>query len=133
MAMTSIERVRSLPDVGVEDISLGGNRRRTLHGKAASPGRYAGTVCGIYSEAEFDRLRAGDVLVCPVVLPVWTVLFPHVGALVTDSGGILSNPAIVARECGVPSVVATRMGTTVLRDGQLVIVDGTSGTVEVVR
>jgi pyruvate,water dikinase len=108
-------------------------RIRTLHGMAASPGRYAGTVRVIYSEAEFDRLRAGDVLVCRVFLPVWTVLFPRVGALVTDSGGILSNPAIVARECGVPSVVATGMGTTVLRDGQLVIVDGTSGTVEVVR
>jgi rifampicin phosphotransferase len=87
----------------------------------------------IHSEAEFDRLRAGDVLVCPVILPVWTVLFPHVGALVTDAGGILSNPAIIARECGVPAVVATRMGTTVLRDGQLVIVDGKSGTVEVIR
>jgi hypothetical protein len=102
MTMTSIEWVRSLPDVGVKDISLGENRRRRLHGKPASPGRYTGTVRVIHSEAEFDRLRAGDVLVCPVVLPVWTVLFPHVGALVTDSGGILSNPAIVARECGVP-------------------------------
>jgi pyruvate,water dikinase len=87
----------------------------------------------IHSEAEFDRLRAGDVLVCPVVLPVWTVLFPHVGALVTDSDGILSNPAIIARECGIPLVVATGLGTTLLQDGQLVIVDGTSGTVEVVR
>jgi phosphoenolpyruvate synthase/pyruvate phosphate dikinase len=108
-------------------------RTRTLHGKSASPGRYAGTVRVIHSEAEFDRLRAGDVLVCRVFLPVWTMLFPCVGAVVTDSGGILSNPAIVARECGVPSVVATGMGTTVLRDGQLVIVDGTGGTVEVVR
>lgn len=108
-------------------------RTRTLHGMAASPGRYAGTVRVIHSEAEFDRLRAGDVLVCPVILPVWTVLFPHVGALVTDAGGILSNPAIIARECGVPAVVATRIGTTVLRDGQLVIVDGKSGTVEVIR
>jgi phosphoenolpyruvate synthase/pyruvate phosphate dikinase len=108
-------------------------RTRTLHGGAASPGRYTGTVRVIHSEAEFDRLHAGDVVVCRVFLPVWTVLFPHVGALVTDTGGILSNPAIVARECGVPSVVATRVGTTLLRDGQLVIVDGTSGTVEVVR
>jgi rifampicin phosphotransferase len=131
MTLTSIEWVRSLPDVGVEDMSLGGNRRRTLHGKAASPGRYAGMVRVIYSEAEFDRLHAGDVLVCPVVLPVWTVLFSRVGALVTDSGGVLSNPAIVARECAIPSAVATRMGTTLLRDGQLVIVDGTSGTVEI--
>jgi rifampicin phosphotransferase len=44
-----------------------------------------------------------------------------------------SNPAINARECGVPAVVATRIGTTLLRDGQLVIVDGKSGTVEVIR
>jgi pyruvate,water dikinase len=66
-----------------------------------------------------------------VFLPGWTVLFPRVGAVVTDSGGILSNPAIVARECGVPLVVATGIGTTLLQDGQLVIVDGTSGTVEV--
>jgi phosphoenolpyruvate synthase/pyruvate phosphate dikinase len=99
----------------------------------ASPDRYAGTVRVIYSEAEFDRLRAGDVLVCRVFFPVWTVLLPRVGAVVTDSGGILSNPVIVARECGVPSVVATGVGTTLLEDGQLVIVDGTSGTVEVVK
>jgi phosphoenolpyruvate synthase/pyruvate phosphate dikinase len=66
-------------------------RTRTLHGKPASPGRYTGIVRVIHSEAEFDRLRAGEVLVCRVFLPVWTVLFPHVGALVTDSGGILST------------------------------------------
>jgi pyruvate,water dikinase len=108
-------------------------RTRTLHGRAAAPGRYAGTVRVIHSESEFDRLRAGDVLVCRVFLPVWTVLFPRVGAVVTDSGGILSNPAIIARECGVPLVVATGMGTTLLRDGQLVIVDGKSGTVEFIR
>jgi rifampicin phosphotransferase len=107
-------------------------RTRTIYGRAASPGRYAGTVRVIQSEAEFDRLRAGDVLVCRVFLPGWTVLFPRVGAVVTDSGGILSNPAISARECGVPLVVATRVGTTLLHEGQLVIVDGTSGTVDVV-
>jgi hypothetical protein len=76
MTLTSIEWVRSLPDVGVEDMSLGGNRRRTLHGKAASPGRYAGMVRVIYSEAEFDRLHAGDVLVCPVVLRLDGAVFP---------------------------------------------------------
>jgi pyruvate,water dikinase len=83
----------------------------------------------ITSEAEFDRLRAGDVLVCPVTSPVWSVLFPSIGALVTDTGGILSHPAIIAREYGVPAVVATGNGTAVLHDGQLVTVDGTAGVV----
>jgi rifampicin phosphotransferase len=102
-----------------------------LTGIGASPGRYTGTVRIILSEAEFDRLRAGDVLVCPATSPVWSVLFPNVGALVADSGGVLSHPAIIAREFGVPAVVATRVGTTQLQDGQVVVVDGTIGTVEV--
>jgi pyruvate,water dikinase len=108
-----------------------GCRESTLTGIAASPGRYTGPVRVIRSEAEFDRLRAGDVLVCPVTSPVWSVLFPSVGALVTDHGGTLSHPAIIAREYRVPAVVATGVGTTKLHDGQIVAVDGTTGTVEV--
>jgi hypothetical protein len=67
---------------------------------------------------------------------------PHADALLAAAnqtlellaGGELDYSDLAeARECGVPSVVATRMGPTLLRDGQLVILDGTSGTVEVVR
>ncbi len=101
----------------------------SVTGIAASPGSYTGPVRVITSEAEFGRLRAGDVLVCPVTSPVWSVLFPSIGALVTDTGGILSHPAIIAREYGVPAVVATGNGTAVLHDGQLVTVDGTAGVV----
>jgi len=108
-----------------------GCRESTLTGIAASPGRYTGPVRVIRSEGEFDRLRAGDVLVCPVTSPVWSVLFPSVGALVTDHGGTLSHPAIIAREYRVPAVVATGVGTAKLHDGQIVAVDGTAGTVEV--
>ena len=98
-------------------------------GIPAAPGSYTGPVRVIRSEAEFDRLRAGDVLVCPVTSPVWSVLFPSIGALVTDSGGVLSHPAIIAREYGIPAVVATGNGTSVLCDGQVVTVDGTAGVV----
>jgi rifampicin phosphotransferase len=106
---------------------------RTVTGIPASPGRYTGTVRVIHSQGEFDRLRLGEVLVCPATSPVWSVLFPRVGALVTDSGGVLSHPAIIAREFRVPAVVATRVGTTQLQDGQVVTVDGTTGTVELLR
>jgi phosphohistidine swiveling domain-containing protein len=100
-------------------------------GVPASPGRYTGPVRVIRSEAEFERLRAGDVLVCPITSPVWSVLFPSIGALVTDTGGILSHPAIIAREYGIPAVVATGNGTVALHDGQLVTVDGTLGIVQI--
>ena len=101
---------------------------------AAPPraGCYTGPVRVVMGEHEFGKLRAGDVLVCPVTSPVWSVLFPSVGALVTDTGGLLSHPAIIAREYRVPAVVATGNATGLLRDGQVVRVDGTAGTVEVV-
>jgi pyruvate,water dikinase len=104
---------------------------RTITGVAASPGRYTGIVRIIRSEAEFHRLRAGDVLVCPVTSPVWSVVFPTIGALVTDHGGTLSHPAIIAREYRIPAVVATGSATSHLRDGCMITVDGTTGTIEV--
>jgi len=103
----------------------------SIQGTAASAGSYTGPVRIIRGEREFDRLRPGDVLVCPITSPVWSVLFPSIGALVTDSGGILSHPAIIAREYRVPAVVATTNATALLRDGQRVTVDGSTGYVHV--
>ena len=102
-----------------------------LTGIAASPGTRCGPARVIKDESEFHKLRAGDVLVCPVTSPVWSVLFPSVAALVTDTGGALSHPAIIAREFGIPAVVATRNATAVLRDGQAVVVDGAAGIVRI--
>jgi pyruvate,water dikinase len=82
-------------------------------------------------ESNFGRLRSGDVLVCPITSPVWSVLFPNVGGLVTDTGGVLSHPAIIAREYRVPAVVATGNATDLLHDDQIVTVDGTAGRIEV--
>jgi phosphohistidine swiveling domain-containing protein len=113
-----------------------GNREQppgsdVLDGIAASPGRYTGPVRVIMDEFSFDMLQAGDVMVCPTTSPVWSVLFPSVGALVTDTGGVLSHPAIIAREYRVPAVVATGNATALLRDDQIVTVDGTAGRIEV--
>jgi pyruvate,water dikinase len=106
---------------------------QVLGGIAASPGRYTGPVRLVMDEFDFGKLRPGDVLVCPITSPVWSVLFPSVGALVTDTGGLLSHPAIIAREYRVPAVVATGNATGLLRDDQVVTVDGTTGRVEVQR
>jgi rifampicin phosphotransferase len=101
-----------------------------LQGYAASAGRYSGPVCVIKNESEFGKLKAGDVLVCPITNPSWAILFSRIGALVTDTGGVLSHPAIIAREYRVPAVVATGKATRLLKDGQIVTVDGNLGTVE---
>ncbi|MBA8827516.1 pyruvate,water dikinase [Saccharopolyspora lacisalsi] len=107
----------------------GGLSETTLVGVGASRGRYTGAVRVVTDESEFDRLRSGEVLVCKETTAQWALLFAKVGALVTDTGGLLSHPAIVAREYRVPAVVATGSATGVLRDGQLVTVDGGTGEV----
>jgi rifampicin phosphotransferase len=104
-----------------------------LHGIPASAGTYTGTARVILDELQFGKIRAGDVLVCPTTIPVWSVLFPSVGALVTDVGGVLSHPAIIAREYGIPAVVATGNATELVRDGDTVTVNGLQGVVEVLR
>jgi len=102
-----------------------------LTGIAASPGIYTGPVRVVMDESQFDKIRAGDVLVCPATSPVWSVLFPLIGGLIADTGGVLSHPAIIAREYQIPAVVATGEATTRLHDGDLVTVDGATGTVGV--
>jgi pyruvate,water dikinase len=104
---------------------------KEISGRAAARGTYTGTARVIMGEHEFDRLQRGDVLVCPITSPVWSILFAKVGALVTDSGGILSHPAIIAREYGIPAVVATGNATSLIADGQRVTVDGDAGIVRI--
>jgi pyruvate,water dikinase len=102
---------------------------RELHGRGAARGTYSGWARIITDEQQFGKLRPGDVLVCPITSPVWSVLFGKVGALVTDSGGVLSHPAIIAGEYGIPAVVATGNATSIIQDGQRVTVDGDAGVV----
>jgi rifampicin phosphotransferase len=104
-----------------------------IGGVAGSPGRYTGPVRVVMDESQFHKIRAGDVVVCPATQPTWSVVFPVMGAIVTDSGGILSHSAIIAREYRIPAVVATHNGTSRLQDDQLVAVDGSTGVVEFVR
>ena len=111
--------------------SPGSTDTDTVRGVAAARGRYTGRARIVLAESEFDRVEPGDVLVCPVTSPVWSVLFTRIGALVTNAGGTLSHPAIIAREYGIPAVVDTRNATTTITDGQIVLVDGDLGTVTV--
>jgi pyruvate,water dikinase len=102
-----------------------------LHGIAGSPGKATGAARVIFSPEEFVKLQTGDILVAPLTNPVWTPLFAIAGGIITEVGGILSHGAIVAREYGIPAVMAVPGATKILREGQRVTVDGNRGTVVV--
>ncbi len=107
-------------------------RGNELRGNGSSAGVARGPVRIVRSLDDAHRLRPGDVLVTVATLPAWTPLFAIASAVVTETGSILSHTAITAREYKLPAVLAVAGATRLLRDGQLVEVDGTAGTVRVV-
>ncbi|MEX1193693.1 MAG: PEP-utilizing enzyme [Dehalococcoidia bacterium] len=102
---------------------------RMINGNAASAGKVTGIARVIPSLDTADRLKSGEILVCPATMPPWTPLFALAAAIVTDHGGVLSHTAIVAREYRIPAVVGTKLATSLIKDGQTITVDGTEGTV----
>ncbi|AQZ69530.1 pyruvate, phosphate dikinase [[Actinomadura] parvosata subsp. kistnae] len=98
-------------------------------GAPGSRGTATGTARIVRGPADFARVRPGDILVCPFTDPAWTPLLRVAAGVVTETGGVLSHAAIVARECAIPAVLGVPDATTVLRDGALITVDGTTGTV----
>jgi pyruvate,water dikinase len=78
---------------------------------------------------DFDAMKPGEVLVAVTTTPAWTPLFAMASAVVTDIGGPLSHSSIVAREYGIPAVMAARGATHHIQSGQMVTVDGNAGTV----
>lgn len=102
-----------------------------LRGLAASRGIYEGPARRVSHPSEFDRIVRGDVLVTESTTEAFNILLPLLGAIVTDSGGLLSHSAIVAREYGIPGVVGTREATERIADGTPVRVDGDAGEVSI--
>jgi pyruvate,water dikinase len=104
-----------------------------VQGIPAAAGIFTGVVRRVSTAAEIVDVQAGEVLVCHATNPSWASVLQIVGAMVVDVGGPLSHAAITAREFGVPCVINTRIGTQVLRTGDVVHVDGAAGTVRVER
>jgi pyruvate,water dikinase len=99
-------------------------------GQPASPGRATGPVRIVHGPGDFDRFQPGEVLVTRATAPAWTPLFARAVAVVTDGGTLAAHASLVAREYGIPAVVATGDTTTRLTDGQVVTVDGSAGTIQ---
>ena len=102
-----------------------------LQGFAGSAGVVEGPARVVLSFEEFPNLQSGEILVCPATSTAWTPLFLKIGAVVTDTGGMLTHAAIAAREYGIPAVVGTWNATNSIHDGDIIRVDGTAGVVEV--
>ncbi len=101
-----------------------------LVGSGVSPGTVEGMARIVFDPAN-SNLKPGEILVCPGTDPSWTPLFLAAGGLVMEMGGMMTHGSVVAREYGIPAVAGVAAATEMLRTGQRLRVDGSSGRVEV--
>lgn len=101
----------------------------TLTGTPGSHGTVTGTARIVRGPGDFARVHPGDILVCPFTDPAWTPLLRIAAGVVTETGGVLSHAAIVAREHAIPAVLGIPNATSRLHDDTIITIDGTAGTV----
>jgi len=100
-----------------------------LSGAPASPGVASGPVRIVPDASQIDKVADGDVLVAAMTTPDFVPAMKRAVAIVTDRGGRTAHAAIVSRELGIPCVVGTGKATKMLKDGQIISVDGSRGNV----
>ncbi len=109
-----------------------GSNESVLRGSSACGGVATGAAAVVLDVSEADRLEAGQILVTRQTDPGWAAVFFLTGGLVIERGGMLSHGAIIAREYGIPAVVGVPDATRLIRDGDVIKVDGDHGTVHLV-
>ena len=104
-------------------------RKIILTGTAASQGVARGKVKIVTGIRDASSFEEGSILVTKITDPTMVMMMAKSAAIICDIGGLTSHPSIVSREMGIPCVVNTKDATSVLKDGQEVVVDGTAGKV----
>jgi len=131
--------VQSRPVTAIRRTEDGGRKTDTegkgqktevlVKGIAASIGIASGPVKIIHSPLEIDKVLSGEILVTEKTSPDFVPAMKRVVAIVTETGGQTSHAAIVSRELGIPCVVGTGTATHVLKNAQIISVDGAKGLV----
>ncbi len=100
-------------------------------GFPGSPGIVEGTVRVCRTVKEIGDLQEGEILVAPTTSPSWAPAFQKIKAAITDVGGVMCHAAIVCREYGLPAVVGTGSATSMLKTGQRIKLDGSTGEIDI--
>jgi pyruvate,water dikinase len=98
-----------------------------ITGRAIGQKIGAGPVRIVADVSEMDKVQPGDVLVTDMTDPNWEPVMKRASAIVTNRGGRTCHAAIIARELGIPAVVGTGEGTSLLKEGQAVTVSCAEG------
>ena len=79
------------------------------------------------------KVQNGQILVAVSTHPDYVSAMRKAAAIITDEGGITSHAAIVAREFGIPCMVGTINATKLLKDGNMIELDGNKGIIRILK
>ncbi len=127
------KKIRQIGDQWVPEVEETPVKKGGLTGIGCSNGIVEGPARVVRSEADFTTVQQGEILVATATNPGWTPLFVLVKGVVTEIGGALSHGAIIAREYGIPMVAGVPEATRKIRTGDIIRVNGTLGTVEIIN
>lgn len=126
-------QARSLREEYEEGRGVQGESARVIQGHVASQGYAKARARIILGVADFSKFQAGEVLVTGMTRPEFVPLMKRAAAIVTNEGGITCHAAIVSRELGKPCVIGTKNATDLIKDGDMIEVRATHGTVRIVE
>lgn len=104
--------------------------RRPLEGVGVGTGSVVGRACvTLDPAAALDRFEPGDIVVTRGTCPAWNAVLAHAAGVITEEGGPLSHAAVIARELGIPALIAAAEATTLIKDGEQIELDASAGSV----
>ena len=109
------------------------NNIKEIKGQVANKGAFTGTIKIVFCRNDLNKFKKGDILVAPMTTPWYVPIMKIAGAIVTDEGGVVCHAAIISRELNKPCVIATKIATQVLKDGDEVEVDADKGVVKIIK
>ncbi len=114
---------------GAASASTATDAKHILQGYGASPGIATGKVVIVNDARETSKVQEGDIMVSTMTNPDMVPAMKKVAGIITDEGGMTCHAAIVSRELGTPAVVGTKQATALLKEGQIVTIDGEKGLI----
>lgn len=114
-----------------DDLSQYKSNSTIFYGTPASQGIVTATIRILRDISEIPDIKSGEIIVVPRTDPGWTPVFSKIGGLITETGGVLSHGAVIAREYGIPAVTNLQNASKLLKIGQLVSLNGFNGEIKI--
>ena len=101
----------------------------TLQGTGCSKGIVKGKVKIVLNPMD-TQVEDGDIVVTKSTDPSWVMVFPLLKGLIVEKGSLLSHSAIISREMNIPAIVGVQGATSILKTGDMVQFDGSTGIIK---